>query len=71
MPLGRFKSWVIPVAVSAATFGICHAYQGLPGFIVITIYGLMFSALYLWTGRLWPCIIAHFFQDFMALIIPQ
>ena len=69
--LGKFKSWVIPTFVSALIFGTCHAYQGLPGFIVITVYGLLFSLLYIRTGRLWPCIIAHFFQDFSALFIPQ
>lgn len=69
--LGRCKNWVIPIIVSAVAFGICHAYQGLPGFIVITVYGVLFSLLYIRTGRLWPCIIAHFFQDFGALFMPQ
>ncbi|MBN1213537.1 MAG: CPBP family intramembrane metalloprotease [candidate division Zixibacteria bacterium] len=69
--LGKFKSWVIPTIISVLVFGVCHAYQGLPGFIVISVYGLMFSLLYIKTGRLWPCIIAHFFQDFSALFIPQ
>jgi hypothetical protein len=68
--LGRFKSWVIPTIVSALAFGICHAYQGIPGLIVISVYGLLFSLLYLRTGSLWPCIIAHFLQDFGYLFIP-
>lgn len=69
--LGKFQSWTIPTLVSAVAFGICHAYQGLPGFILITIYGVFFSLLYIRTGRLWPCIIAHFFQDFGALFLPR
>lgn len=69
--LGRLHSWVIPTIVSAIVFGICHAYQGLPGFILISVYGALFSLLYIRTGRLWPCIIAHFFQDFGALFLPQ
>ena len=69
--LGKFKTWVIPTAISAVTFGICHAYQGLPGFILITVYGVLFSLLYIRTGRLWPCIIAHSFQDLGALFLPQ
>ena len=69
--VGKLKSWVIPVIVSSLTFGACHAYQGIPGLIVITVYGILFSLLYIRTGRIWPCIIAHFFQDFMALFIPQ
>ncbi len=69
--VGRFKSWVIPVIVSSLAFGACHAYQGTPGLIVISVYGAMFALLYIRTGRIWPCIIAHFFQDFSALFIPQ
>ena len=69
--IGKFRSWMVPTLVSALIFGICHAYQGVPGFIVISVYGLLFSLLYIRTGRLWPCIIAHFFQDFGALFFPQ
>lgn len=69
--LGRFKSWLVPTVISAVAFGVCHAYQGIPGFILITIYGMLFSWLYIRTGRLWPCIIAHFLQDFGALFLPR
>ena len=60
--LGKFKTWVIPTIISAVAFGACHAYQGWPGFIIISIYGAMFSLLYIRTRSIWPCIIAHFFQ---------
>ena len=63
--------WLIPVILSAVVFGACHAYQGLPGFILLSIYGAMFSILYIRTKSIWPCIIAHFFQDFSALFFPQ
>ena len=69
--LGKTKSWLIPTAVSALAFGICHAYQGIPGLIVITVYGVMFSLLYIRTGSLWPGIIAHSLQDVMALFFPH
>jgi membrane protease YdiL (CAAX protease family) len=69
--VGRFSNWLVPTAISAIAFGSCHAYQGLPGFIVITVYGVLFSLLYIRTGSIWPGIIAHFFQDFSALFIPQ
>jgi membrane protease YdiL (CAAX protease family) len=69
--LGRFNSWLVPTIISAVAFGICHAYQGIPGFILITIYGMLFSWLYIRTGRLWPCILAHFLQDFGALFLPR
>lgn len=69
--LGKTKSWLMPVVVSSLTFGILHAYQSLPGVIILTVYGAMFALLYIRTRSLWPCIIAHFFQDFTALFIPQ
>ncbi len=69
--LGKFTNWVIPVGLSAVVFGVCHAYQGTAGLIVLSVYGLMFALLYIRTGTIWPCIIAHFFQDFSALFIPQ
>ena len=69
--LGKTKSWIMPVVVSSLTFGILHAYQSLPGVIILTVYGAMFALLYIRTRSLWPCIIAHFFQDFTALFIPQ
>jgi uncharacterized protein len=65
--VGKFNSWLIPVIISSVAFGACHTYQGLSGFIVITIYGAMFSLLYIRTGSLWPCIFAHFLWDFGAL----
>lgn len=67
----NLQNWVIPTIVSSLAFGICHAYQGIPGFIVITVYGCMFALLYIRTGTLWPCVIAHSLQDFSALFIPQ
>jgi membrane protease YdiL (CAAX protease family) len=67
----KLPNWVLPTIISAVAFGACHAYQGLPGLIVISVYGAMFSLLFIRTGSLWPCIIAHFFQDFSALFIPQ
>ena len=29
--LGKSKSWIIPTVASSLVFGVCHAYQGLPG----------------------------------------
>lgn len=68
--LGKFKGWIIPVVVSSLAFGSGHGYQGIGGLVLITIYGVMFALLYLGTGRMWPVIIAHFFQDFSALFFP-
>lgn len=69
--VGKLQGWVVATIVSAIAFGACHAYQGLPGFIVITVYGAMFSLLYIRTGSIWPGIIAHFLQDTGALFYPR
>jgi membrane protease YdiL (CAAX protease family) len=69
--LFKLQNWVLPTLLSAVVFGACHAYQGLPGFILISVYGLMFALLYIRTGTLWPCIIAHSLQDLGALFFPQ
>ncbi len=69
--LGNLKSWVAPVVISSVVFGACHSYQGIPGLILISIYGALLALLYLKTKSIWPSVIAHFFQDFLALIIPQ
>lgn len=69
--MGKLKSWIIPTVVSAVAFGACHAYQGLPGFIVITCYGVLFSLLYIRTGSIWPGVLAHFLQDTGALFYPR
>lgn len=67
----KLRSWWIPTVLSAMAFGACHTYQGFTGFVLITIYGALFSILYIRTGSIWPCIIAHFFQDFGALFFPH
>jgi len=67
---GKLKSWLIPIVVSSLAFGSGHTYQGIGGFIIISVYGALFALLYIRTGSLWPCIIAHFFQDFSALFFP-
>lgn len=69
--LGKFSNWTIPIVISAVAFGACHAYQGIPGFIVITVYGVLFALLYIRTGSIWPGILAHFLQDFGALFYPR
>ena len=69
--VGKIRGWVIPVVLSSVVFGACHAYQGLPGFILLTVYGAMFALLYIRTESIWPCVIAHSLQDLGALFYPQ
>jgi len=63
----KAKNWIMPVFVASLAFGSGHAYQGAGGFILITVYGAMFAILFIKTKSLWPCVIAHFLQDAMAL----
>ena len=59
------------VLVSTLSFASGHLYQGLGGFAIIFVYGLIFCALCLYSGSLYPAIIAHFLQDVMVLFIPE
>ncbi len=63
---GRAKNWIIPVFIASLAFGSGHAYQGVGGFILITAYGAMFALLFIKTKSLWPCVIAHFVQNFVT-----
>ncbi|MFH2035707.1 MAG: type II CAAX endopeptidase family protein [Candidatus Zixiibacteriota bacterium] len=67
---GNTANWLIPSIIASIVFGMGHAYQGLGGFVLLTIYGGLFALLYWRTKSLWPPIIAHFFQDFSALFFP-
>jgi membrane protease YdiL (CAAX protease family) len=61
--------WIWPVLIATLSFSAGHTYQGWGGLIAIFAYGLMFCALFLRTGSLWPGIIAHIIQDFAAVFI--
>lgn len=63
------RSWGWPVFLATLSFAAGHTYQGWGGLIVIFVYGLMFCALFLRTGSLWPGIFAHIIQDFAAIFI--
>ena len=63
------SGWVLPVILSTFAFASGHSYQGVGGLILLFVYGLMFCGLYLMTKSLWPCVLAHFIQDFSAIFI--
>lgn len=66
--LARLTGSVWPGAIiGAIAFGVSHSYQGIGGIILIGVYGLMFSLLFLARGSLVPCIVAHTLQDIIAL----
>jgi membrane protease YdiL (CAAX protease family) len=54
------------VILSSFSFGIGHLYQGWAGVVIIGVYGLMFSLLFIARGSLIPCIVAHILQDLLA-----
>ncbi len=60
--------WVLAIGVSSAAFAAGHGYQGVGGLILLFFLGAMFCGLFLYTKSLWPAILAHFLQDFSAVI---
>lgn len=61
----------IGVLVATLSFASGHLYEGLGGFALIFIYGLMFAGLFLYARSLYACIIAHFMQDAIVLAFPS
>lgn len=72
-----FLVWVIQphvgpwtaAVLSALVFGAAHAYQGLAGVIRTGLFGLVFAAIVLLTGSLWPAIVLHIVVDAMGGVI--
>lgn len=60
--------WVPAVVVSSFAFAAGHGYQGVGGLILLFFLGAMFCGLFIYTKSLWPAILAHFIQDFSAVI---
>jgi len=54
------------VILGSLCFGLGHLYQGWAGVVLIGVYGLMFSLLFIARGSLIPCVIAHAMQDILA-----
>jgi membrane protease YdiL (CAAX protease family) len=52
--------------VSSIAFGLGHAYQGRIGMAGTALTGLFYAALFVVSGSLWPCMIAHFLQDLIG-----
>jgi len=51
------------VVVSSIAFGLAHSYQGTGGVVRVTAIGLVFGALYLFTGSIWVPIVGHILLD--------
>jgi len=63
-----FGHWTPAVILSALGFGLAHIYQGWAGVVLTAVYGVIFSLVYIRRQSLWPCIIAHFLQDAIAIL---
>ena len=60
-----FGFWVI-FATSCLIRVSYHLYQGWLGVISILPYGIIFALAYARTRNLWPLVLAHAMQDFIA-----
>jgi membrane protease YdiL (CAAX protease family) len=59
----------IGVVLSSMAFSLGHLYQGFAGVILTFVYGLLFAGLYVARRSIFPCIVAHFLQDAMILLV--
>ncbi|CAG9619561.1 CPBP family intramembrane glutamic endopeptidase [Sutcliffiella rhizosphaerae] len=62
----NFSIWII-IFLSSLLFGLAHTYQGfMTGVLRTTIFGVIFSILYIGLGSILPLIVFHFLIDFFA-----
>ncbi|HSJ74829.1 MAG TPA: CPBP family intramembrane glutamic endopeptidase, partial [Gemmatimonadales bacterium] len=64
-----FRRFGIGVAgtFSAALRLLAHVYQGPLALVTVLPVGIVFTLYYVRTRRLWPVVVAHAFQDTLAL----
>jgi membrane protease YdiL (CAAX protease family) len=56
-------------AISAALRVLAHAYQGPLAVVTVAPIAILFTVYYIRTRRIWPVVVAHAFQDILALEI--
>ncbi len=67
---GSSAAWAVSLVFVSVVFGVAHIDQGISGIIVNLSAGLVYGALYLWSGRnLWAAIIAHGVYDTAGLLL--
>lgn len=62
-------SAVAAIGIAALLFGLAHRYQGRAGMAATTVTALLFTALYLASGRLWVAMAFHVLVNVMALVV--
>jgi membrane protease YdiL (CAAX protease family) len=61
---------VVPAAaISIALRLLAHAYQGPLALVTVLPIGVLFTVYYVRTRRIWPIVVAHAFQDTLALTL--
>ncbi|PWA10388.1 CPBP family intramembrane metalloprotease [Pueribacillus theae] len=61
-----FSIWLI-IIFSSLLFGLAHTYQGfVTGVLRTTVFGVIFSILYIGIGSILPLIVFHFLIDYVA-----
>jgi membrane protease YdiL (CAAX protease family) len=58
----------LAVLVTAVVFGANHIYQGIKGAIVTGVTGLIFTAILLVSGSLWPAMLFHALTNLSVLV---
>lgn len=62
-------SYWIGALAGALAFSMGHLYQGLAGIFLTFVYGMLFAGLFVARKSVFPCIVAHFLQDIIVLIV--
>lgn len=61
-----FSIWLV-ILLASILFGLAHTYQGfMTGVVRTTIFGIVFSILYIGLGSILPLIVLHFLIDYLA-----
>ncbi len=63
------KSAPAGILLSAAAFGVAHAYQGFRRVILIGLFGAMFGILAYWRRSVRPGMMAHVWQDSLSGVV--
>jgi membrane protease YdiL (CAAX protease family) len=56
----------VAAILSSAWFSVAHIYQGRRGIITTFVVGMIFALLRIWTGSLFPAVVAHIGIDLTA-----
>ena len=62
-------SAMVGFGLAALLFGLAHRYQGWRGVAATSFMALLFTALYLASGRLWVAMAFHAYLDVMGLVV--